>query len=296
MKKLAVFLFLFASVVVLAEQVSFVTTMSSPLGVFSRLETAGNDSVTIPTINYCTEKGTDNVITVRTSGDIGATFGTVNFNNATLTDSTSNLINFKTPTVNIGTYGAMEVKRVVSNNVTPSNDATLVVSGTEKADAAVTTKALWANGVKVNSTTWFPNQANASGSGTAGWKDYTNTATCNTSGDCSGKTVLVLTTRDKAAGGSDVPENQSGCGESGGSSGSGSCTWGSAHTESPYYWGCGAIGLCTSANACSGRNSGPSNPSGSCACGSTASRCSATCDWNQNHGCYITLTSWSCSN
>ena len=205
MKKLASVFLLFVAITAGAESVQFVTTLSSPLGIFNRMDVAqtGADATThvtyIPVINYCTDQATQSVITVSAADSV--TNG-INFDNlvmkATLQAGDS-LQNWVAPLVEIGEGGTVNVERVLAKDLHVSNNSTLI------ADLLYTQFGLEIKAIKANEiylkegnnaqVKWFPNQGNADGSGLAKWTERTKLGvTCQNSSDCTGKKIFVLTT------------------------------------------------------------------------------------------------------
>ncbi len=66
MKKIAVFVLLLGACVLNAEEMKFVTTLSSPLGTFAQLETADPSSLSsVPLVNFCNSRASAGTVTLQ---------------------------------------------------------------------------------------------------------------------------------------------------------------------------------------------------------------------------------------
>ena len=66
MKKIAVFVLLLGACVLNAEEMRFVTTLSSPLGTFAQLETADPSALSsVPLVNFCNSRASAGTVTLQ---------------------------------------------------------------------------------------------------------------------------------------------------------------------------------------------------------------------------------------
>ncbi len=245
MKKLVGILLLFSAGVAHAESVQFVTTLSSPLGVFNRLQTADSTSTTsIPTLNYCTDKASNAVLSVRTSNESGALFTQLHLlSNATLADQSAQVSHWKTPSVTLGSGGAIEVNRIIVSGLNPSpnsNTSKMMVSGTQFLDDPLSTQALKVASLKVNNTTWFPNvSAQTNNPAPVNWTLLSLLPiSCKNNSDCpANKNVFVLTNTENATP-EEEPEEENSLKKYLYAVGCGSYQWSSSAGR--YISGCGA--------------------------------------------------------
>ena len=151
--------------------VNFVTTLTSPQGIFSRME--AGDMPRIPKLNYCTKQGIDNIITVYH----GSSVKDAEFTNFIL-QSGSGLRSEDTGTtkltkwyfqseVKVNDQSAVEVGRLLVGTLNLSaraNDiADLKVAEQAYVSGDVYAKALSVDRIEVNGSLWFPKCYNSSG-------------------------------------------------------------------------------------------------------------------------------------
>lgn len=167
---------LFGSVSLFAagpNSISFVTTLSSPQGVFSQLDASilagGADSGKIPTLNFCTQKGINNQIMVLPHKD---TVADAKFRNFTFNRSGSELFSesvtgfyftgsnptFTMRSTNDQTNVILTVGRLFLNNLTLPTDkqADLKVQNTLYT-YGIYSKVAKVESIRLPTSVWFPN-------------------------------------------------------------------------------------------------------------------------------------------
>lgn len=181
MKKVFLVLSLLSGAILLnAEQMQFVTTLSSPLGTFAQLETADYGAVaSVPLVNFCNSRAS--VGAVRLKG-ANAYLQTLNLKNGTTLGG--NAPEFRIAAgLNVNNGATVEGGRLVSNAAT--------VSGASSAKSKVE-EVLYANSIKVKgaktSALTIPGQVQTGGAGDGTelkWSNiYTKDYKC-TNGTCS---------------------------------------------------------------------------------------------------------------
>ena len=182
---------LVAGTLVFGEDFNFVSTLSSPLGVFAKLETADGQSITsVPKINYCTlhaSSGTLRALGKDSTYNANAQLGTLTVN-GTLAGNASQ---WKASTVNVNSGGTLKVKRIIANTFVFNDDTNrLEVGANVQVVPTLEAKVAKSNKLVVGGQTWFSDTANL-GDATMQWRAVE--AAKETPVGVNGKTVLVVT-------------------------------------------------------------------------------------------------------
>lgn len=153
------YLFLVAGVLtgtlLFGEDFNFVSTMSSPLGVFAKLETADAQSVTsVPKVNYCTvhaDSGTLTALGKDSTYNANAQLGTLEVNGGLVGNATQ----WKASSVTVGSGGVLKVKRIMANTFDFNNTVGRLEVGTNMQAPALRAAVVKTGKVIVNNKTWF---------------------------------------------------------------------------------------------------------------------------------------------
>ncbi len=166
MKKIAVFVLLLGACVLNAEEMRFVTTLSSPLGTFAQLETADPSALSsVPLVNFCNSRASAGTVTLQGADTY---IQTLALKNATV-------LGGNTPEYRIS--GALNVNnnsevtggRLLANAATVSGAS----SAKSKVEGVLYASALKVKGAKTAGLT-IPSQVQTSGSGNNDELEWSN--------------------------------------------------------------------------------------------------------------------------
>ena len=166
MKKIAVFVLLLGACVLNAEEMRFVTTLSSPLGTFAQLETADPSALSsVPLVNFCNSRASAGTVTLQGADTY---IQTLALKNATV-------LGGNTPEYRIS--GALSVNnnsevtggRLLANAATVSGAS----SAKSKVEGVLYASALKVKGAKTAGLT-IPGQVQTSGSGNNDELEWSN--------------------------------------------------------------------------------------------------------------------------
>ena len=166
MKKIAVFVLLLGACVLNAEEMRFVTTLSSPLGTFAQLETADPSALSsVPLVNFCNSRASAGTVTLQGADTY---IQTLALKNATV-------LGGNTPEYRIS--GALSVNnnsevtggRLLANAATVSGAS----SAKSKVEGVLYASALKVKGAKTAGLT-IPSQVQTSGSGNNDELEWSN--------------------------------------------------------------------------------------------------------------------------
>jgi len=124
MKKILLVLLFSFSAAVQAEELKFVTVLSSPVGTFNRVEEVdSNTPVTSPVINFCTKRGSGNV---QLNGRGNPTATTLNL--ASDAELGGNASEYRLQTLTMRYGGTLKGSRLLANTVNANSTPTLIKS------------------------------------------------------------------------------------------------------------------------------------------------------------------------
>ena len=140
MKKflISVGMMLVGMAVLQAEQLSFVTVMSAPVGSFAQVETQGQASVD----NLDLHKGA-----VTLKGTQSAKLGKVTLDDSTLG---GDVTQFKTNTLNLKKNGTIKGGSLIADTLTINQNTNAIILGTLSSDATITTMAAKTRNLNIN--------------------------------------------------------------------------------------------------------------------------------------------------
>ena len=206
MKKIAVFVLLLGACVLNAEEMRFVTTLSSPLGTFAQLETADPSALSsVPLVNFCNSRASAGTVTLQGADTY---IQTLALKNATV-------LGGNTPEYRIS--GALSVNNnsEVTGGRLLANTATLsgASSAKSKVEDTLYAASLKVKGAKTANLT-IPGQVQTSGSGNNDELEWSNIYTKDYKSDgteSGGNTYTSYLLKSK---GGDVVDCEQLCGSS----------------------------------------------------------------------------------